>query len=69
MHRVAPRYLKMVTSSNFWPLMLISALILFVLLVMILLFSVLISGVHAVALPTSLSVIQRKNKGVKILEW
>ena len=47
----------------------ISALILFVLLVMILLFSVLISGVHAVALPMSLSVIQRKNKGVKILEW
>ena len=23
MHRVAPRYLKLVTSSNFWPFMLI----------------------------------------------
>ena len=31
MHRVAPRYLKLVTSSNFWPFMLISALMLFVL--------------------------------------
>ena len=39
LHRVAPRYLKLVTSSNFWPIMLISALILF----MILLFSVLTS--------------------------
>ena len=35
---VAPRYFKLVTSSNFWPFMLISALMLFVLLVMILLF-------------------------------
>ena len=26
LHRVAPRYVKLVTSSNFWPLMLISAL-------------------------------------------
>ena len=43
LHRVAPRYLKLVTSSNFWPFMLISALMLFVLLVMILLFSVLTS--------------------------
>ena len=38
LHRVAPRYLKLVTSNNFWPCMLISALMLFVLLVMILLF-------------------------------
>ena len=36
LHRVAPSYLKLVTFSNFWPLMLKSALmILFVLLVMI----------------------------------
>ena len=40
MHRVAPKYLKLVTSSNFWPFMLIYALILFMLLVMTLLFSV-----------------------------
>ena len=39
LYGVAPRYLKVVTSSNFWPCMLISALILFVLLVMVLLFS------------------------------
>ena len=32
LHRVDPRYLKLVTSSNFWALMLISALMLFVLL-------------------------------------
>ena len=37
----APRYLKLVTSFNFWPFMIISALMLFVLLVMILLFFVL----------------------------
>ena len=41
LHRIVPRYLKLVTSSKFWPFMLISALMLFVLLVMILLFSVL----------------------------
>ena len=35
---VAPSDLKLVTSNNFWPFMLISALMLFVLLVMILLF-------------------------------
>ena len=35
MHRVIPRYLKLVTSSNFWPFILISALILFMLLVTI----------------------------------
>ena len=43
MHRVVPTYLRLVTSSNFWPFMLISALMLFVLLVLILLFSVLTS--------------------------
>ena len=32
LHRVAFRYLKLVTSSTFWPFMLISALMLFVLL-------------------------------------
>ena len=35
LHRVAPRYLKLVTSSYFRPFMLISALMLFVLLVVI----------------------------------
>ena len=38
LHRVAPRFLKLVTSSNVWRFMLISALMLFVLLVTILLF-------------------------------
>ena len=38
LHRVAPRFLKLVISSNFWPFMLISALMLLVLLVMMLLF-------------------------------
>ena len=56
LHRVAPRYLKLVTSSNFWPFMLISALTLFVLFVMSLLFSVLISIPYAVALSMSLLV-------------
>ena len=42
LHKVAPRYLKLVTSSNFWPFMLISALMLSVLLVMILFFSMLL---------------------------
>ena len=37
LHRVAPKYLKLITSSNFQPFMLVSML-----LVMILLFSVLI---------------------------
>ena len=54
LHRVAPRYLKLVTSSNFWLFMLISVLMLFMLLVMILLFSVLTSTSYAVALPMSL---------------
>ena len=48
MYRVVPMYLKLVTSCNFWPFMLISALILFVLLVMILVFSVLTSIPYAV---------------------
>ena len=43
MHRVAPRYLKLVTFSNFWQSMLISVLILFVMFVMILPCSVLTS--------------------------
>ena len=55
-HRVASRYLKLVTSSNFWPFMLIYALMLFVLLVMILFFSVLTSLPYAVVLSTSLLV-------------
>ena len=52
-HRVAPRYLKLVLSSNFWLFMLVSTLMLFVLLlvlVMILLFSVLASIPYAIAL-------------------
>ena len=55
MHGVGPRYLKLVTSSNFWLFMLILALI-FVLLVIILLFPVLTSIPYAVALSTSLLV-------------
>ena len=35
LHRAAPRYFKLVTFSNFGPFMLISALMLFVLLVVI----------------------------------
>ena len=35
LHRVAPSYLRLVISSNFLPFMLISALMLFVLLVMV----------------------------------
>ena len=56
LHRVAPRYLKLVTSPDFWPFMLIPVLMLFVLLVMILLFCVLTSIPYAVALSTSLLV-------------
>ena len=57
LYRVAPKYLKLVTSSNFGTFMLISALLLFVLLVMILLFfSVLTSFPYAVALSTCLLV-------------
>ena len=49
LHKIAHRYLKTVTSSNFWPFMLISTLM-FVLLVMILLFSVLTSILYAVTM-------------------
>ena len=56
LHRVAPRHLKLVTSSNFWPFMLVPTLMLCVLLVMMLLVSVLTSIAYAVALPTSLLV-------------
>ena len=56
LHRVAPRYLKLVTSTNFWLFMLISALILFVLFVMILTFYVLTSIPNAIDLSTSLLV-------------
>ena len=38
LHMGAPRYLKLVKSSNFWLFMIIFAMMLFVLLVMILLF-------------------------------
>ena len=56
LHRVVPRYLKLVTSSNFWPFMLIPALMLFMLLVLILLFPVLTSIPYAVVLSMSLLV-------------
>ena len=56
LHRVAPSYFKLITVSNFRPIMLISALMLFVLLVMILLFSVLTSIPYAATLSTSLLV-------------
>ena len=56
LHKVVPGYLNLVTSSNFWPFTLISALLLFVLLVMILLFSELTSIPYTVALSTSLLV-------------
>ena len=55
LHRVDPRYLKLFTSSNFWLFVLMSAPM-FVLLVMILLFSVVISIPYAVALSMSLLV-------------
>ena len=50
MHRVANRSWKPNNSSNFLPFTLISALILFVLFVVILLFSVLTSAPYALAL-------------------
>ena len=56
LQKVAPRYLKLVISSTFWPFMLISPLMLFVLWVMILLFSVLTSIPYATALSMSLLV-------------
>ena len=42
-------YVTLVTSSSFWPFMSMSALVLFVLLVVVLLFSVLTSIPYAVA--------------------
>ena len=56
LYRVAPRYVKLVTSSNVWPLILIYALTSFVLLAIILLFSVLTPIPYAVVLSTSLLV-------------
>ena len=56
LHRVTRRYLNLVTSSNFWLFLLISALMLFVLLIMVLLFSVMTSIPYAVALSASLLV-------------
>ena len=56
LHRVALRYLKLITPSCFPPLMLISALMSFVPIVMILLFSALTSIPYAVAVFTSLLV-------------
>ena len=56
LHRVAPEFLKLVTSSNFCPFMFISALMFFVPLVMILLFTLLTSSPYVIALSTSLSV-------------
>ena len=53
LYRVAPRFLKLVTSISFRPFMLISALVLVVLFVMILLFSAQTSIPYAVALSTS----------------
>ena len=56
LHSVVPRCLKLVASSNIWPFLLMPALMSFVLLVMILLFSVLSSIRYATALFTSLLV-------------
>ena len=55
LHSFAPRYLKLVISSNFWPFMLISALMLFILLVMVLFFSLLTSIPYAAAVYESVS--------------
>ena len=49
-HRVAPRYLKLVSSSNFCLFMLIFVLMSFALLIMIFLFSVLTSISYVLAL-------------------
>ena len=57
LHRVVPKHLKLITFSNIWPFMQISAMTLFLLLVMILFFSVLTTSVtYAIALSTSLLV-------------
>ena len=57
LYRAGPRYLKLVTFSNFWLFMLISAWTFWVLLVMILLFSMLLLIPLALALSSSLLVI------------
>ena len=54
LHRIAPMYLKLVTSSSFWWLMFIFALLLFLLFFMTLLFAVLTSITYTLALCTSL---------------
>ena len=54
--RVAPRYLKLVTFSNFWLAVLKSVLMLIMLLVMLLLFSVPTSISYTRALSVSLLV-------------
>ena len=56
LHRLAPRHFKLVTPFYFWPFVPMSALMLFMQLVMILLFSVLTSIPYAVALSTGLLV-------------
>ena len=56
LHRVESRYLKVFTSSNLWPFMLIPALMLSVLLVVILLFHVLTFHTPLLSLSTSLLV-------------
>ena len=56
LHRVAPMCFKLVTSSNFWPFMLIFAVMLFMLLIIILPISVLTSSPYAIALTVSLLV-------------
>ena len=56
LHSVAPRYIKLFTSSNFRPFMPISAVMLFMLLVTILLFSVLTSIPYVTVLSMSLLV-------------
>ena len=56
LHRAAPMYLRLVTSSNFWSFMLLSALMLFMLFIMILHFSVLTFIPYVIALSTSLLV-------------
>ena len=50
LHTVALSYLKLITSSNFWPFLLISPLISFELLVLFLFLSVLSSIPYALAL-------------------
>ena len=55
LHRVAPRNLEPVTSYNWWPFLVISALMLFLVLI-ILLVSVLTSIPYALALSTDLLV-------------